>query len=299
MGSIDQDTTERSRRIATAGPPDKTNNPGTARGQSLVGVRTSIAVEEPIRSHRMHRNELKARLAEYRRRWSEERETVTRFEAFVAAHPDSFERSCTVGHITGSAWIVNRAGDRVLLTHHRKLGRWLQPGGHSDGNPDTLKVALREAREESGLDVRALDETIFDLDMHLIPARGGEPAHCHYDVRFLVQAMEDRFHVSEESFALAWVPAGKVGVFTNHESVLRMARKWQAREVVETNSKMPRRAAPGLAPVHGGARSGRTSRDENPADVAGRSCAPAEDWLSRSSLACSRHLVPVVGGTVA
>ena len=176
----------------------------------------------------MHRNELKARLKAYRRRWPEESETVARFETFVDSHPDCFERSCAVGHITGSAWIVNRTGERVLLTHHRKLGRWLQPGGHSDGEPDTLEVALREAREESGLDLRALDEAIFDLDVHLIPARGCERAHYHHDVRFLVQAMEDRFRVSEESCALAWVPADRVGVFTNHESVLRMARKWQA-----------------------------------------------------------------------
>ena len=177
----------------------------------------------------MHRNMLKTRLTAYRRRWPEESETVARFETFVDSHPDCFERSCAVGHITGSAWIVNRTGERVLLTHHRKLGRWLQPGGHSDGDPDTLKVALREAREESGLDVRALDEAIFDLDIHLIPARGHEPAHYHYDIRFLVQAMEYRFRVSEESWALAWVPVDRVGVFTGDESVLRMARKWQAR----------------------------------------------------------------------
>ena len=174
----------------------------------------------------MHRIELKARLGAYRRRWPEESETVARFEAFIDFHPDCFERSCRDGHITGSTWIVNRSGDRVVLTHHRKFGRWLQPGGHSDGDPDTLEVALREAREESGLDVRAIEETIFDLDVHLIPARDAEPAHYHYDVRFLVQALKDRFRVSEESLALAWVPTDRVGVFTNDESVLRMARKW-------------------------------------------------------------------------
>ena len=92
----------------------------------------------------------------------------------------------------------------------------------------TLEVALREGREESGLDGRGLEEDIFDFDVHLIPARGDEPAHYHYDVRFLVQAMEDRFRVSEESRALAWVPADRVGVFTNDECVLRMAPKWQA-----------------------------------------------------------------------
>ena len=204
--------------------------PSTASLQGLVKAPSQTLVQEPIRSCRMHRNELKARLAAYRTRWPEESETVNRFEAFVASHPDCFERSCRVGHITGSAWIVNRTGERMLLTHHRKLGRWLQPGGHSDGDPDTLEVALREAWEESGLEVRALDEAIFDLDVHVIPARGHEPAHYHYDVRFLVHAMEDRFRVSEESCALAWVPADRVGVFTNDESVLRMARKWQERK---------------------------------------------------------------------
>ena len=199
---------------------------------AFVEVRGYIAAPVPGANRstsRVHRNKLMERLAAYRRRWPEESETVARFEAFLDSHPDCFERYCAVGHITGSAWLVNRTGDRVLLTHHRKLGRWLQPGGHCDGDPNTLEVALREAREESALEVRALDEDIFDLDVHLIPARGDEPAHYHYDVRFLVQAMEDRFRVSEESRALAWVPADRVGVFSNVESVLRMARKWQAR----------------------------------------------------------------------
>ena len=118
------------------------------------------------------------------------------------------------------------AGDRVLLAHHRKLGRWLQPGGYSDGDADTLAVALRDAREESGLDVRALDDAIFDIDVHGIPARGREAAHFHFDVRFLVQAEHDRFRVSDESHALAWVLAARLDALTNEESVLRMARKW-------------------------------------------------------------------------
>ena len=177
----------------------------------------------------MHRSGLKARLAAYRARWPEESETVARFEAFVDSHPDCFHRSCRVGHVTGSAWIVDRTGERVLLTHHRKLGRWLQPGGHSDGETDTLAVALREAEEESGLQVRALDAAIFDLDVHPIPALPGEPAHYHFDVRFLVRAEHDRFRISAESHALEWVPAEGLGALTNEESVLRMARKWRAR----------------------------------------------------------------------
>ena len=176
----------------------------------------------------MHRRVLKALLAAYRERWPQESATVGRFDAFVDSHPDCFHRSCRVGHITGSAWIVDTSGDRVLLVHHRKLGRWLQPGGHCDGDPDALAVALREAREESGLDVRALGDAIFDLDVHEIPARGREHAHLHFDVRFLVQAEQDRFTVSEESHALAWVPAAGLGALTDEESVLRMAQKWLA-----------------------------------------------------------------------
>ncbi|MCY4284417.1 MAG: NUDIX hydrolase [Thiotrichales bacterium] len=175
------------------------------------------------------RRGLKALLAAYRERWPRESATVARFDAFVDSHPDCFHRACQVGHITGSAWIVDRTGDHVLLTHHRKLGRWLQPGGHSDGDPDTLAVARREAREETGIDVRVLDDAIFDIDVHRIPARGREPAHLHFDVRFLVQATHDRFRVSEESHALAWVPAADLGALTGEESVLRMARKWIAR----------------------------------------------------------------------
>ena len=88
---------------------------------------------------------------------------------------------------------------------------------------------MREAHEESGLDVRALDNAIFDIDVHGIPVRGREPAHFHFDVRFLVQPQHDRFTVSEESHALAWVPAVGLDALTNEESVLRMARKWVMR----------------------------------------------------------------------
>ena len=177
----------------------------------------------------MHRRGLKTLLGAHRGRWPQESATIARFNAFVDADPDCFHRSCRVGHITGSAWLVDIAGDRVLLAHHRKLGRWLQPGGHSDGDPDTVAVALREAREESGLKVRALDEAIFDIDVHRIPTRGRELAHFHFDVRFLVQAEHDRFRVSDESHARAWVPAVGLGALTDEESVLRMARKWVVR----------------------------------------------------------------------
>ena len=108
---------------------------------------------------------------------------------FVEDNDDCFERSHRSGHITGSAWIVDLKREKVLLTHHHRLDKWMQLGGHADGDPDVLRVALREAREESGVEeIRALSESIFDVDVHEIPPRGDEPAHLHYDVRFLFEA---------------------------------------------------------------------------------------------------------------
>ena len=95
--------------------------------------------------------------------------------------------------------------------------------------PIPRAVALREAREKSGLDVRALDDAIFDIDVHGSPPRGEEPAHLHFDVRFLIQAEHDRFRVSDESPALAWAPAVGLNALTDEESVLRVARKWVVR----------------------------------------------------------------------
>src|SRR5690348_11368424 len=110
------------------------------------------------------------------------------FLRFLASAPQVFERSHAPGHFTGSAWLVSADGERVLLTHHRKLGRWLQLGGHADGDTDLARVALREAEEESGLRDLTVEPGIFDLDRHLIPARGAEAAHWHYDVCYVVRA---------------------------------------------------------------------------------------------------------------
>jgi len=180
------------------------------------------------RGNPVHRQTLPNLISEYASRYPAELETVARFQRLVDEQRGCFERSCWVGHITGSAWLVNPAGTHVLLTHHRKLGRWLQLGGHSDGDPDTLRVALKEAQEESGLEVRALIETVFDLDVHEIPARGKDPAHHHFDVRFALVADHEQFAVSEESLELAWVSVDGLEAYSREESVLRMARKWVA-----------------------------------------------------------------------
>jgi 8-oxo-dGTP pyrophosphatase MutT (NUDIX family) len=147
--------------------------------------------------------------------------------AFVSAHPDAFQRTLQTGHVTASAWIVDPSRTRVLLTHHRKLRKWLQLGGHLDGEVDVRRAAMREAREESGLhSLRFISDAIYDLDIHPIPARAGEPAHDHYDVRFALEAdPAEPFVVSSESNDLAWVPLGALARYGADESVLRLARK--------------------------------------------------------------------------
>ncbi len=151
--------------------------------------------------------------------------------AELLADEAAFERSRTQGHFTGSAWLVSGDGERVLLTHHRKLGRWLQLGGHADGDADLARVALREAEEESGLSDLAVELSVFDLDRHLIPARGEEAAHWHYDVRYVVRACaSESFAVSEESLALAWRSIHEVADdAASDDSLRRMAQKWLAR----------------------------------------------------------------------
>lgn len=117
-----------------------------------------------------------------------------------------------------------------MLTHHRKLDRWLQLGGHADGDGDLAAVALREAEEESGMSGLTLQGGVFDLDRHLIPARGDEPAHWHYDVRFVVRASDEVFQVSEESHSLAWKSIAGIAADDNaDESMRRMARRWLER----------------------------------------------------------------------
>ena len=178
----------------------------------------------------MDRADLIRALRAYGARWPAEAETVRRFVDFLETHPDAFARSLACGHVTGSAWLVDRAGARVLLTHHKKLGIWVQLGGHADGDADVFRVARREAEEESGLaDLAPVAADIFDVDVHEIPARGAEPAHLHWDVRYAFRATgREAFRVSDESHALAWIDVAALETVTREESMLRMARKWRA-----------------------------------------------------------------------
>ena len=161
----------------------------------------------------------------------EERACAALFCSFVTAHANAAERHLAIGHLTGAAWLVSADGTRVLLTHHKKLNRWLQLGGHADGDVDLARVALREAEEESGLRDLVIEPVIFDLDRHQIPARGKEMAHWHYDVRYIVRATgSEAFSVSDESHALAWREIAAIARDSTVDvSLRRMAQKYLAR----------------------------------------------------------------------
>lgn len=178
-----------------------------------------------------HRCTLRRAFAAYAVRWPEEAGKTDGFLELLGDAHDPFVRERMAGHFTGSAWLVSADGERVLLTHHRKLGRWLQLGGHADGDSDLARVALREAEEESGLVDLSVAPEIFDLDRHLIPARGNEPAHWHYDVRYVVRAEgSEQFAISEESLALAWRRIDDLLADPGTDASLRrMASRWLAR----------------------------------------------------------------------
>ena len=153
-----------------------------------------------------------------------------RMLALLDSTPACFQRDFFPAHFTGSALVVNADGSRVLLHHHRNLDRWLQFGGHCDGDEDILRVARREALEESGIPgLIVASARPFDLDIHEIPARGSNPAHFHYDIRFMLIAPESAVPVlSEESHAVRWFAPGELPALPLDESLRRMIRKWQS-----------------------------------------------------------------------
>ena len=180
----------------------------------------------------MHRRHLTNLLARYVKTWPDEAGKAERFMAFALNNEDCLLRSCVPGHITSSAWILSPDGASALLTHHKKLGRWLQLGGHVDGESQIELACLREAQEESGMQTftftpwAGAELVPLDLDVHTIPARKDEPMHEHWDVRFLLRADSGQeLVISEESNQLVWAPLTKLSDFTDEESVLRLHQK--------------------------------------------------------------------------
>ena len=174
----------------------------------------------------------------------EESRILARFRQLLGCGQAMFQRNFYLdGHITASSLIVSPNLDRVLLTLHGKLKRWLQLGGHTDGETDVHLAALREACEESGLKSltflsyeSALSPTRplqlagipipFDLDVHTIPAWKSEPAHCHYDVRYaMVADPREPLLITNESDDLRWFSIAEARAVTNERSILRQFDK--------------------------------------------------------------------------
>jgi 8-oxo-dGTP pyrophosphatase MutT (NUDIX family) len=173
-------------------------------------------------------NELLDDVREYRPFDERERAMRERLAGFLETHGmRAFDRSLTPGHVTASAWIVDPERRRAVLLHHRKLERWLQLGGHVDGDPDVRRSALREAREESGLrTLRFIADAIYDIDVHRIPARGSEAEHDHYDLRFALEAdPREPLVRNAESHNVRWIALTDLEAYAIDDSVRRLAAK--------------------------------------------------------------------------
>lgn len=171
---------------------------------------------------------LKELLEAYNPTLVEEQVVKARMLAFIQQHPHCFDRSLLVGHITSSIWLLNHDKTKALLMHHTKLDKWLQLGGHCDGNPDVLAVAIKEAQEESGIQaIVPVSDQIFDLAIHVFPARDRFPEHLHYDVRFLLYVTSQEVIArNQESKELRWITKNRLQLPTDEPSVVRMFDKW-------------------------------------------------------------------------
>ncbi|HEX4440703.1 MAG TPA: NUDIX hydrolase [Thermoanaerobaculia bacterium] len=181
----------------------------------------------------MNREDLIDALAAFEPSTPEDRDSLERLRRFVAADHDPFARANPAGHVTGSAVVARPDGSAFLLVHHKKLGRWLQPGGHTEeGDASVFDAALREVREETGIaEIAApLGRRILDVDVHPIPAHGKDPAHSHFDVRFLVTTERevDRGVAEDPRRPMAWRTLDEAladGVDASLERSLRKARE--------------------------------------------------------------------------
>lgn len=174
---------------------------------------------------------LRRLLESYRPSDESEAEYRARMTALLDAEQDPFERTSYVpGHFTASAFVLSPERSELLLIHHAKLNRWLQPGGHVEPtDADVIAAARREVTEETGVNCSTTPAQLFDIDIHRIPARPDAQAHEHFDVRFLFIAPDSSFEAGSDALAARWTPLGDVAQLESDESVLRAVRKLRAR----------------------------------------------------------------------
>lgn len=175
----------------------------------------------------MNRIQILAALRGYQTHDLREAEMVRNTITFIETYENCFERSLVIGHVTGSAWILDKDWAYSLLIHHAKLDKWFQPGGHCDGDSDVLAVAGKEAIEETGLSVTPISLEIFDIDIHLIPAKAGVAAHHHYDIRYVFEADKIQKHLAanREIKAGKWLTFDEIEQLSSDPSLMRMVRK--------------------------------------------------------------------------
>lgn len=143
----------------------------------------------------------------------------------LARFPEPTDRNrFDPGHFTASGFVVSPDGSSLLLVHHRRIGRWLQPGGHIDpGDASPIEAAGREVVEETGVGVRPISDDLIDLDIHPVPARAPEPLHEHFDLRFAFRALDAELVVDDEVIDAIWVRWSKLEPRGVDDSVLRGA----------------------------------------------------------------------------
>lgn len=157
-----------------------------------------------------------------------DKETSKEFIDFITNTQNPFSRNNGDNHITGSAWIVSNNMQFTLLTLHKKLNIWIQTGGHSEGESDPLKIAVREAEEETGLKLRMIERQIFSLDIHHIPAYEGTSSHKHYDITYIFTPLSDHnCKISNESLDLKWIDINELNRYTKEKNILKMGLKTQ------------------------------------------------------------------------
>jgi 8-oxo-dGTP pyrophosphatase MutT (NUDIX family) len=186
---------------------------------------TPLEADSPLLASSTDLNDLVDELAVLRAVDEQQEAVRTSMLMFARAHPDALHRSCAEGHFTGSALVVEQRTGRVLLLLHTKLRKWLQPGGHTDGEANLAVTALREATEETGIAGLLVVGEPIDLDIHEVrpPA---EPPHLHHDIRYVVMAPHGSMPVgNHESQSLRWFAPEDVSELGVDESVMRLVRR--------------------------------------------------------------------------